>query len=140
MNKVCNFIDTSEKDKKIFEIILNQYKENHKVVIFTNNEERAEYLDRFLWVFKQEAFIPHKIFKYVEEDALESIAIVVDEINPINAKKVILDTPSSLDFATSFYEVFDFVDNSSSKTLKESRERFKRYRDAGFSMNYEKDI
>lgn len=139
MNRLCNFLDTKDKEKRIFEIVLNQYNENHKIILYTNNEERADYLDRFLWIYKQETFIPHKIFKYVEEESMENIAIVFEEINPINAKKIILDMPCSLNFAKQFYEIYDFVDSSTAKTLKESRERFKQYKNAGFSMNYEKD-
>lgn len=137
----CIFIDTQSKDKDkiIFNIVENNYKNGKKTVIFTADEERANYIDRFLWVFKQESFIPHKIFKYKEEETLESVAIVLEEFNPIDADKVILDAPASLDFVKNFQEVYDFVDYSSKTALQESRMRFKNFRDSGFVMQYQKD-
>lgn len=141
MEKICNFIDTEKdnKDNIIFSFALLFHQRGEKAVIYTNNEERAEYLDRFLWIYKQESFIPHKIFKYKEEDALESVAIVTEELNPIAAKKIILDSPPSIDFALSFNEIVDFVEHSTPKDLKESRERFKKFREEGYLMKYEKN-
>lgn len=142
MSKNCYFFDTveNEKDKLIFELVYKIFKKNRRVVIYTNTEERANDLDRFLWIYKQEAFLPHKIFTYEEKEAIENIAIVTEELNPIEAKEIILDTPCSSNFASNFEVIFDFVDQSSEIRIKESRLRYKLFRDLGYSMHYQKQI
>ncbi len=142
MSKICRFIDTknADRNKLIFLLVEKIYKSGEKAVIFTNNDDRANDLDRFLWIHKQEAFIPHKIFKYEEEDAPEKIAIVIKEINPIRAAKIILDYPCSLEFASTFDEIIDFADHTSEKSLQESRKRFKKFKESGFIMDYKKDF
>lgn len=136
--KNCYFVDTVDKNKYIFSIIEQNYKEKTKVVIFTNTKERAEEIDRILWILKQESFIPHKIFKYEELDALEPVAIVFEEINPINADTLIMDTPCSINFASKFNIIYDFVDKTSDEALQKSRERYAKFKDMKYNMHYVK--
>ncbi|GAB4439131.1 MAG: hypothetical protein OHK0040_10600 [bacterium] len=142
MSKHCYFFDTTEteKDRLIFELVYRIFNKNEKVVIYTDTDERANDLERFLWVYKQEAFIPHKIFRYEEKDAMEKVAIVTEELNPIDANKIILDVPCSSTFASNFEVIFDFADRSSEKKIKESRMRYKLFRDMGYTMYYQKEI
>lgn len=136
--KNCYFVDTVDKNKYIFSIIEQNYKEKTKVVIFTNTKERAEEIDRILWILKQESFIPHKIFKYEELDALEPVAIVFEEINPINADTLIMETPCSINFASKFNIIYDFVDKTSDEALQKSRERYAKFKDMKYNMHYVK--
>lgn len=136
MIKHCYFFDTNKKDQLIFSIVSKLFQNGEKVIIYTSNEERAYDLDRFLWVYKQESFIPHKIFKYEEKDALEPVAIVMEEFVPIDAKNLILDNPASQNFATQFDVIYDFVDHSSEKTLQQSRIRYKTFKSLGYVMHY----
>lgn len=134
--KTCYFIDTLDKNKYIFSLAEQHYKDRIKTVIFTDTKERAEEIDRILWTLKQEAFIPHKIFKYEEPDALESIAITYQEINPIKAETLIMDTPCSISFALKFNTIYDFVDKSSDESLQKSRERYAKFKEMKYNMHY----
>lgn len=138
--KNCYFIDleSKDKDRMIFAIVEQIYKDNGKVIIFTKNIERAEEIDRFLWILKQESFLPHKIFKYEEPDALEPIAIVTQEFNPINSDTIILDEPCSIEFAKNFKNIYDFVDKTTEESLKKSRERYAKFKDLKYNMFYQK--
>ena len=134
--KTCYFIDTVDKDKYIFLLVEQHYKDKIKLVIYTDSKERAEEIDRLLWIFKQEAFIPHKIFKYEESDALEPVAIIYHEINPISAETLIIDTPCSISFASKFNFIYDFVDKSSDESLQKSRERYVKFKEIKYNMHY----
>jgi DNA polymerase-3 subunit chi len=134
--KTCYFIDTPDKNKYIFSIVEQLYKDKVNVIIYTESKERAEEIDRIIWVTKQESFIPHKIFKYEEKEALEPVAIIYEEINPIDAEILIMDTPCSINFASKFKTIYDFVDKSSDETLKKSRERYAKFKDMKYNMHY----
>lgn len=136
--KSATFLNTKEKEKNklIFELVERFYYEGERIVIFCLSQDRAQEIDRFLWTYKQESFIPHKIFTYEEEEALEKIAIVYTEINPISAKILIADEKPSLGYSMAFERIYEFVEQSK-EAIIESRKRYKLYKDNGFLMHYE---
>ena len=128
--KACIFHDTSpgQQDRKLFEIVEHAYNQHLHVLVFSQNEERAAAIDRFLWILRQEAFIPHKVFAQNESDASVPIAIVTSEANPIEAAVLIADGHCSLDFAVGFDTVHEFVNRSSPEIHEACRDRFRQYR------------
>lgn len=128
--KACLFHDTSpgQQERKLFEIVEHAYSQHLHVLIYAQNEERAAAIDRFLWILKQEAFIPHKIFSGNEPDSSVTIAIVASEINPVDAKILIAEGHCSLEFAGTFDTIHEFVNRSSPEIQEACRERFRSYR------------
>jgi DNA polymerase IIIc chi subunit len=128
--KACIFHDASpgQQDRRLFEIAEHAYNQHEKVLIYAQNEERAAAVDRFLWILRQEAFIPHKIFSGDEPDSLVPIAIVTSEINPIGADILIADGHCSLEFAAEFDTVHEFVNRSTPEIHEACRDRFRTYR------------
>jgi DNA polymerase IIIc chi subunit len=126
----CIFHDVGpgRQDRRIFEIVEQAYSRNERVLIFTQDEGRASSLDRTLWIIKQEAFIPHKIFNRNEPDSTVPIGIVMDEINPVEARILIADGHCSLDFTCGFDFVHEFVNRSSPQIQEACRDRFRAYR------------
>ncbi len=126
----CTFHDTdaSQQDRRLFEIIEKAYNQRQKVVVFAQTAQRAAAIDRTLWIFKQESFIPHEIFTTGRPEPAVPVAIVTDEVNPIGAGILVADGHCSLDFALSFDIVNEFVNRSSPQIHAACRERFRAYR------------
>ncbi len=128
--KACIFHDTSpgQQDRKLFEIVEHAFGSHMNVLIYAQSTERAEAIDRFLWIMKQESFMPHRIFSRNEPDPSVPIAIVTSEINPVNAGILIADGHCSLDFADRFETIHEFVNRASPEIHEACRERFRAYR------------
>ena len=126
----CVFHDPGlgRQERVLFEIVERAYNGHEKALVFTQSEERAVALDRTLWILKQEAFIPHKIFAQNEPDSTVPVAIVTAEINPIDARILIADGHCSLEFALGFDSVHEFVNRTSPELQEACRERFRSYR------------
>lgn len=126
----CIFHDTgqSQQDRQLFEIVERAYSGKKKVLIFAQNGERADAIDRLLWILKQEAFIPHKILNGREPDCAVPVAIVTSEIDPLGADILIADGHCSLNFACGFGSVHEFVNRVSPELHEACRERFRSYR------------
>ena len=60
--KACIFHDVSpgQRDRKLFEIVEHAYNQGEHVLVYAPNEARAAVIDRFLWILRQESFIPHR--------------------------------------------------------------------------------
>ncbi len=137
----CVFHDVGfgRQERQLFEIVEHAFNDHEKVLIFAQNEDRAASLDRTLWILKQEAFIPHKVFSKNEPDSTVPIAIVTDEINPVDARILIADGHCSLEFACGFNIVHEFVNRASPEIQEACRDRFRNYRARRISVEHLKE-
>jgi DNA polymerase IIIc chi subunit len=137
----CIFHDAGpgRQDRRLFEIVEQAYNRHERVLIFVQDEQRAAAIDRTLWIIKQEAFIPHKIFIQRESDPSVPIGIVTTEINPIEAPILIADGHCSLDFACGFSQVHEFVNRTSPQMQEACRDRYRAYRDRRINVEYLKE-
>lgn len=137
----CIFHDTAaeRRDLCIFEIVEQAYSRRERVLIFSDNERRASAIDKMLWILKQEAFIPHKIVQADESDTGLPITIVVLENNPNEAQILIADGHCSIDFASTFPMIHEFVTRTTPQIHEACRERFRLYRARDLTVEHAKD-
>jgi DNA polymerase IIIc chi subunit len=139
--KHCIFhdIEAERRDRRIFEIVEQAYSRQERVLIFSESAERAASIDRTLWIIKQEAFIPHKVFQARDSDPGIPIAIVTEEINPVMAQILIADGHCSMEFADKFDAIHEFVTRTSPQIQEECRNRFRSYRLRNIQVDHKKD-
>ncbi len=139
--KACIFHDVNpgQRDRKIFEIVEHAYNHKERAVVYAPNETRSAEIDRFLWILRQEAFIPHKIFLRNEPDPSVPVAIVSSEFNPVDGSILIADGHCSLDFAIGFETIHEFVDRSSAEMQEVCRQRFRAYRERKIPVEHIKE-
>lgn len=127
---VCKFYEAAPEafDRRLFAIVENAYNQKEKILIFAPDDARAAALDRTLWILKQEAFIPHRVFRNGDKDPDVPVAIVTSETNPIGAATLIADGHCSLDFACRFETVHEFVRRSTPELHQACRERYRNYK------------
>jgi len=72
------FIETSKGEKDVLICKLAEYFCNHhqSAQIITGSINRAKYLDRLLWIFNRESFVPHKILDRVSDQPIIEKIIV----------------------------------------------------------------
>ena len=140
MMTTCIFHDTgpAAHDRQLFEIVERLYNQRHRTLVFVRDEGRAAAIDRTLWILKQEAFIPHKVFATSEPDPEIRVAIVSSEVNPISADVLVAEAHCHLDFACQFESIHEFVDRSSPEIHQACRERFREYRSRQIDVEYSK--
>lgn len=139
--KACIFHDVSpgQRDRKLFEIVEHAYNQGEHVLVYAPNEARAAVIDRFLWILRQESFIPHRIILKDEPDPSVAVAIVTSEINPVGAAVLVADGHCSLKFGAGFEAIHEFVDRSSADTQEACRERFRGYRERQIPVEHIKE-
>jgi DNA polymerase IIIc chi subunit len=134
----CIFHDTeaSLHDRRVFEIVEDAYSRREKVVVFAGSEGRAAEIDRFLWILRQDSFIPHLVLHGHENSVSVPVAIVTTEWNPYKSCVLIADGRCSLEFSAGFGMIHEFVDRSSPEAQEACRDRFRAYRDKKIPVEY----
>ena len=134
------FYDDPEttRGERIGGLVAAAWDRGKKLLIHCPDQRSAEALDAWLWTWREDAFLPHEVVlagaKPTDSDA--RIVITVGEQDPIGADLLLQDGPTSLDFASGFPVVMDFVDHRSEEALQASRTRFKAWRSRGIEPEH----
>ena len=114
------------------------YKTGRRIIII-DIDDNLEKLDKLLWTFEQNSFLPHKI--YESDTCFDTPIILVSAIHP--DKKSVLDKYDSI---INIYEkpiidkindksIYEFVENIENK--KEiSRKKYTLYKNNNFVLNH----
>ena len=123
-----------EKAKHLCVLAEEFFQGGHKVLIRVMDDNQAVTLDRFMWTWKKDAFVPH-VYDNGALDCLdEPIIIETRERNPHGASVLIMGNPCSLSFIRQFERVIDFAEVYDDDFASAARKRFASFRDAGFEV------
>ena len=103
----------------------------HTVYILAANESQAAALDDLLWTFRQDSFIPHERYPLAGAD---SSPVLVGAASPATAHaQVLINLTDAFPAGFERFErVVELVDQHPDG-LAQSRERFRQYRERGFT-------
>jgi len=129
-NKVY-FIDLAiaNKHRHICDIVEKLYGNGQRTVIYVNDNAEAHKLDRYLWTWKQDSFIPHAIVNSNNGSHDDPVRISMQKDNLHPADVLILFDPLTSEYLNNFPIVIDFAETFDSQKIKLSRERYKTIRD-----------
>ena len=111
------------------------YASGKKVLIKTDLEEKAEYLNTLLWTYKPDSWLPHG----TSADGFETeqpVLITTEESNPNKAEIVILVDGGTLEEIESFERCLNIFDGRDDAALSQARVFWKAVVDAGHTANY----
>ncbi len=108
------------------------WQQGHRVYLHTNSDAEAQHLDRLLWTFRQDSFIPHSMF---EDADLELNPILIGHQGEVGDEHDVLvnlatEVPH---FFSRFQRVAECIDHDAE--IKQSgRNRYSFYRDRGYQL------
>lgn len=106
----------------------------HHVFIHADDEAQAQQLDKLLWTFKPNSFIPHRLVDSHNSNESELIMIGYDH-EPECKHDVLINLASTIpDFFSRFERVAEIV-SGNEEHRQQARQRFKFYRDRGYDLN-----
>ncbi len=112
------------------------YHKGQRVLIRVNNKTRAEQLDKYLWSFRPESFLPHAQLPCDPSDLSVLITHEENSLYTDLATTLIASAECSSDFMMSFGQVLDFVESYDSKKKEESRLRFRDWQAQGIEPRF----
>ena len=107
-------------------------KAGHRVVIHTASDEEARHMDRMLWTFNEQSFIPHA--RLGEGDPALNPILIGDASKSHDEHDVLINLGTEVPtFFSRFERLAECVDND--QTIRNaSRERYRFYRDRGYPL------
>lgn len=108
------------------------YSLGHNVYIHTVSAEQGQRLDDLLWTFRQGSFVPHSLYP-TDADDLSPVLIGWVDAPVLQGEVLVNMTHEVPDFHDRFTRVVELVDQDP-YTLTKSRERFRRYRERGYTL------
>ena len=98
------------------------FKQGIKVLILCPDDEVTTFFDDFLWSFKEESFIPHKVFDR-DNNQLEAIIMSKEQIFMEDFKTLIVLKGSMVDtdYCNRFEKTYYFFDDNNNNEKKLAR-------------------
>lgn len=122
-------------DQVLPAILQKAYQGDHKIHVRLSDEAEVERMNKHLWTFKQDVFLPHGSKKDGHAEK-QPVWLSSKSENPNKANVIFLTqgtTEENLDDYTLCCEMLDGRDESA---IKEARKRWKKYQDAGLDVTY----
>lgn len=106
-----------------------------RAVLRAVTPQRLEGIDRHLWTYSREAFLPHgtKADGYPQE---QPIWLTTGTDNPNGATVLVAIEGAAIEDAATFARVLDLFDGNDEEAVKAARERWRRARAAGHRLVY----
>lgn len=110
------------------------HSEGHRVFIHLPDREQARHLDRLLWTFRQQSFLPHGLARDADR---ELTPILIDQDgDPGDEHQVLINLGLAVPtFFASFERLCEPVDRD--PTVRDAgRKRYVYYRDRGYPLHH----
>ena len=105
----------------------------HRVCINTESEQDAAHMDTLLWTFNDQSFIPH--------DPIDNPSpgitpiVIASKLNKTDEHDILINLASTIpDCFSQFERLLEPVDKDATNRAA-SRERYRYYRDCGYTIN-----
>ena len=143
MKSVANFYSIEENhDVKlcICKLVRNLFKKEENIIIIDSSDKLVE-LDKLLWSFEQNSFLPHKI--YSDGDAIDTpiMLLSIQNLDKLkifnNYTSVINNFDNALFKLNDNTEIYEFV-GSSELNKSISRKKFLEYKKNSFTLIHNK--
>jgi DNA polymerase-3 subunit chi len=134
MTKVDFYTGSTDKLRTACQLSHKAMQNNLRVMLFTPDEATSVALDKLLWHYPSNAFIPHC---FCTEPEAHSVPVVLghNEEGFPHSELLISLHPACLPFFSRFQRVIEIVSQDEEDACL-GRERFKFYKDRGYEMRH----
>lgn len=116
-------------------ILEKAVKTEKNVVVLLSNEIEVTRMNRHLWSYKPDSFMPHGCKKEGNAEK-QPIWLTDKDENPNNAKILILTNGVQSEHMEDFDLCCEMLDGRSNKQVTQARERWKAYKEKDFNITY----
>jgi DNA polymerase-3 subunit chi len=125
---------TRTLEQALPEILEKAMGKGHRAVVRLPDEKSVERMNDHLWIYRPDSFLPHGSRKDGNAD-LQPIWLTDGDDNPNRADMLVLAGVAA-DSLEGFSLCCDMLDGNDEDVVSAARERWKNYKDKGFTVTY----
>jgi len=108
--------------------------DGHRIFIQVPDQEQARHLDRLLWTFRQQSFLPHGLAN--DSDRAFTPILIGHDDDPGEENQVLINlSPEVPPFFGSFERLCELIDQDA-EVRAAGRKRYVYYRDRGYPLHH----
>jgi DNA polymerase-3 subunit chi len=118
-------------DRVVCQLCQKAYESKQLTLLLTQNQQQTEHLDRQLWIFDDDSFIPHDA---EESDQFMSPVLIHNEPELRNERQLLINLADDIPgYFARFERVIELVTESNKQ---QAREHYNYYRERGYPLNH----
>ncbi len=118
-------------EQVICQLCQKAYDGKQKTLLLTQDQQQSEHLDRQLWVFNEESFLPHDVEE--SEDFCTPI-LIQDNPQPRGERDLLINLRSEIPvYFAQFKRVIELV---TEENKAQSREHYSYYKERGYPLKH----
>ena len=119
------------QDSVVCQLCQKAYDSNQKTLLLTQSPEQTAHLDRQLWIFNEDSFIPHDS---EESDGRLSPILIHNQPDPQGERQLLINlSPTIPAYFAQFERVIELVTEDNKQT---AREHYSFYKERGYPLNH----
>ena len=139
-DRVAEFIELRSPDDRMPEACartLLHYEHGRTVAVYVPEPDVAAELDKALWTFRQNAFIPHVRLEEADAPLIEPVVLFSGDAPDLQADVLIVLTDGDLPAGFErFTHVYDFAEVHDPARRQAGRQRYTACQSAGYRMRF----
>lgn len=129
-------LTTTPLERALPKLLEKAYSGGFRTLLVTNDEERAQQLSEWLWVYDPNSFLPHGSIKEPHQNK-QPILITNSQENVNQANILFITNGLSAEAPATYDRVIDLFDGSNDESLQAARNRWKNYKEQGIELVYQ---
>ena len=117
------------------EILSKALERDFRITVKSTDKEHLEEIDKFLWTYNPESFLPHGYLKNGHESE-QPIWLTTKDDNPNDSKLLILVNGAASDKIDDMDLCCEIFDGNNDEAVKQARTSWKEYTEKGYELAY----
>jgi DNA polymerase-3 subunit chi len=118
-------------DRVVCQLCQKAYESNQFTLLLTQTPEQTAYLDRLLWIFNDDSFVPHDV---LESDDFKSPVLIQNEAEPRGDRQLLINLNNSIPgYFAQFERVIELVTEDNKQ---QARQHYSYYKERGYPLKH----
>jgi DNA polymerase-3 subunit chi len=130
-------VTASRMEIRACEIAEHTYAQGERLQIIAIDEEQAARLDDLLWTYKPNSFVPHTLWKSMDNESAQPVVITTQKEQVPGIASLLTMDYCPVEMVQQFSKVIHVVVVDNQERLEASRRYWTLLKDAGFSLTHQ---
>lgn len=120
-----------QADKVVCQLCQKAYEKQQKTLLLTQSADQTSHLDRQLWVFNDDSFVPHDT---EQQDAFDTPILINNSPDRGNERQLLINLSGSIPDNFAQYE--RIIELVTDENKQQARQHYSFYKERGYPLNH----